>query len=384
MADLADLIRPGTTVALADGVGTPTGALPELTRAASAAGGVRLLLGWTLDALDGLDLAVFDRAATMLSGFALRRRVDAGVVGYIPVRMGALPALLRDVVRPDVLVASVVRHPDGHRFGSEVGWLRAAVDAGATIAGVERPELPACDAGPPLPAEKVQVIGTSPSPPIELPAAPVEEEHRVIGERVAALIPEGAVIQFGPGSIAEATCAALNRPVRVASGLLSDQVVDLDRRGLLVGQPSAAYLAGSAVLYEWADGRPILHPCEVTHNPRYLASLGGPFVAINTALAIDLDGQVNAETAGGSTIGGIGGHPDFTFSAAGLVGGLSIVALTTTSRRGEPTLVERLDGPVTTPGHDVDVVVSEHGAADLRGLTRGERRTAIARLWNRA
>ena len=381
MPALADLIRSGATVALGDGVGLPASMLPELSKAAAECGGVRLLLGWTLGGLDGLDVAAFDRVLTTMSGFAVRAMVDSGEIGSIPVRMGALPALLRDVVRPDVLVASVVPGRDGHRFGSEVGWLRAAVSAGAVVAAVERPGLPACDAGPPLPPEQVVVVATSDAPAMELPAPVVTDAHRTIGARVAALVPAGARLQFGPGTIGEATCAAVDRPVRVASGLLADPVVDLARRGLLIGLPSAAYLAGTGVLYGWADGKPILLPCDVTHLPD---RSDGPFVAVNTALEIDLDGQVNVETAGGSTIGGIGGHPDFAFAAAGQPGGLSIVALTTTARGGRPTLVDRLEGPVSTPGHDVDIVVTEHGAVDLRGLDRLERRRAISRLWERA
>ena len=380
MPALADLVRSGATVALSDGVGLPTSVLPELSEAAAEAGGVRLLLGWTLGALDGLDIASFARVLTTMSGFALRALVDQGDVGYIPARMGALPALVRDVLRPDVLVASVVPGRDGHRFGSEVGWLRAAVAAGAVVAAVERPALPACDAGPTLPPEQVVVVGASDAPAIDLPAPVVTDTHRAIGERVAALVPAGAHLQFGPGTIGAATCAALDRPVRVASGLLADPVVDLARRGLLIGRPSAAYLAGTGVLYRWADGQPILLPCDVTHSP---VRRDGPFVAVNTALQVDLDGQVNVETAGRSTIGGIGGHPDFAFAAAGQPGGLSVIAVATTSRGGRPTLVERLDGPVTTPGHDVDVVVTEHGAADLRGLDRLQRRRAISRLWER-
>jgi len=260
--------------------------------------------------------------------------------------------------------------------------MRAAVDAGATVAALERPRLPACDAGPPLPADRVVVVGSADAPAVEIPPAAIADEHRAIGERIARLVPEGAVIQFGPGTIAEAACAALDAPVRVASGLLSDPVVGLDQRKLLIGEPRAAYLAGTAVLYDWADGRPLLHPCDVTHDPGHLRSLGAPFVAINTALEIDHDGQVNVETAGHSTIGGIGGHPDFAYTGASAPGGLSIIAVTSRSRRGEPTLVERLEGPVTTPGHDVDVVVTEHGTADLRGLSRPERRAALARLWS--
>jgi len=378
---LEELIRPGSTVALADGVGTPAMLLGELSRVAARAGDVKLLLGWTLGSLDALDVGAFGRVSTTMSGFGLRKLVDAGAVSYLPVRMGSVPALVRDVLRPDVLVASVVRRDDGYRFGSEVGWLPAVVDAGAVVAAVERPALPACDAGPPLPADRVVVLGAADDAPFEIPPADVTDVHRTIGERIARLVPAGAALQFGPGTIAEAACAAIDVPVRVASGLLADPVVTLDRRGLLVGEPQAAYLAGTAELYSWADGRPVLHPCDVTHDPGRLSALGGPFVAINTALEIDVDGQVNVETAGGSTIGGIGGHPDFAYAAARLPGSLSVIAVTSTARNDRPTLVERLDGPVTTPSHDVDVVVTEHGAADLRGLDRRERRAAIARLW---
>lgn len=381
MPSLDDLIRPGSTVALADGVGTPAVLVGELSRSAARAGGVKLLLGWTVGPLDALDIGAFARVSTTMSGFALRNLVDDGAVSYIPVRIGSVPALVRDVLRPDVLVASVVRSDDGYRFGSEVSWLRAAVEAGAIVAAIERPALPACDAGPPLPVDRVVVIDTADDPPFEIPPSDLNDDHRAIGERVARLVPAGTVIQFGPGTIGEAACAAIDVPVRIASGLLADPVVALDRRGLLIGEPQAAYLAGTAELYAWADGRPLLHPCDVTHDPGRLGTLGPPLVAINTALEIDLDGQVNVETAGGSTIGGIGGHPDFAFAAARLPASLSVIALTSTSRNGRPTLVEHLDGPVTTPSHDVNVVVTEHGTADLRGLSRRERRSAIARLW---
>lgn len=367
-------------MAFADGVGSPLDVLRDLSSAAADAGGVRLLLGWTVAALDGLDPAVFERVTTIMSGFALRPLVDAGVVGYIPVRIGAVPALVRDVLRPDVVVASVVPGPDGYRFGSEVSWLRAAVEAGAVIAAVERPALPACDAGSPLPENQLAVISSSAQPPVALPVTTPGDAHKALGERVARLVPAGCRLQVGPGPLGSAVCDALTAPVRITAGLLADSVVNLDQRGLLLDPPTGAYLAGSELLYSWATGQPLLYPFDVTHDPARLGSRG-PFVAVNTALQIDLDGQVNVEQLSGSTVGGIGGHPDFAFAAAGSRGGLSVMALLTESR-GRSTLVERLDGPVTTPGHDVDVVVTERGSADLRGLDRRERRAAIAALWD--
>jgi acyl-CoA hydrolase len=101
---------------------------------------------------------------------------------------------------------------------------------------------------------------------------------------------------------------------------------------------------------------------------------------VNTALEIDADGQVNVEYVNGSTVAGVGGHPDYAFAAARSLRGVSVVAVPT-HRGPHRTLVERLSGPASTPAHDIDVVVTERGAADLRGLDRVERRRAIEALW---
>jgi acyl-CoA hydrolase len=117
----------------------------------------------------------------------------------------------------------------------------------------------------------------------------------------------------------------------------------------------------------------------VTHDPGRLRH-GLPLVAVNTGIEIDLDGQVNAEVAAGSWAGGVGGQPDYAAAASSSPNGLSVFALPSTAA-GRATLVRSLGGPVTTSGHDVDVVVTERGIADLRGLTRPQRRTALADLW---
>ena len=158
-------------------------------------------------------------------------------------------------------------------------------------------------------------------------------------------------------------------------------------RGLLLGTPSALALHGSRRLYDWADGlgragHGIVRPVEYTHDISRLSSDPGPLIALNTALEIDGSGQVNVEGVAGSAAGMIGGHPDFA-AAAARGPGLSVIALPA-SHRGRPTLVEHLGGPVTTPSHDVDVVVTERGTADLRGLGRRERERALAALWSGA
>jgi acyl-CoA hydrolase len=125
----------------------------------------------------------------------------------------------------------------------------------------------------------------------------------------------------------------------------------------------------------------VLHPIEFTHDPGRLSA--SPLFAVNTAVEIDTDGQINVEGTERAVVGGIGGHHDYAAAAARSVGGLSIIAVTTT-HRGRSTLVERLSRPVSTPSHDVDIVVTEHGIADLRGLDRPERTEALRAAWGSA
>jgi acyl-CoA hydrolase len=378
-ARIADLIRPGMTVAVGDGFGAPRAVSAELSRAAARAGGVRLILGWVPKADPGLDLAAFADVATFMPGWGLRDGVAAGLVRFPPVRLSAVPALLHGPWRPDLLVASLVPAGGGYAFGSEVSWQRAAIDAGATVAAVISRAAPRADAGQPLDPDRVVVVGEEKEPPGVLPDTPPKPEHEEIARRVAALIPAGVRLQVGPSPVGDALLRGLTVPVMIDSGLLPGSVVGLASRGLLIGEPVATYLAGGPRLYAWADGRAILHPIEHTHDLGRLSA--GPFIAVNTALEIDVDGQVNVEGTASAVLGGIGGHPDYAAAAARSIGGLSIIAVTT-SHNGTPTLVSRLSRPVSTPSHDIDIVVTDHGHCDLRGLSRPERHKALTNLWS--
>jgi acyl-CoA hydrolase len=341
---------------------------------------VRLILGWMPRADPGLEFAAFADVRTFMPGWGLRRSVDAGLVKFAPARLSAAPALLHGPWRPDLLIASVVPVPGGFEFGSEVSWQRAAIDAGALVAAVMSPRAPHADAGGPLPAGQVVVVAETGEPPAAMPEVTLGPAHRAIAALIAPLITPGARLQVGPSPVATALLREVAVPVRVDSGLLPDAVVELAERGLVVGEPVAAYLAGGPRLYRWADGRPLLHPIEYTHDLGRLSA--DPLFAVNTAVEIDFDGQVNVEGTATSVLGGIGGHPDYAAAATRSVGGLSIVAVPT-AHHGQPTMVERLSRPVSTPAHDVDVVVTERGLADLRGLSRPERYRALGRLWGR-
>ena len=367
-----------TRVAVADGVGGDPAAVAQALAMFDPVA-TDLLLGWVPEGqlLPGLER--YADVATVMGGFALRGPIDTGVVRYVTVRLGAVPALLQGPLRPDVLIAPVAPADGGFLLTTESAWLRAAIDAGAEVLGVERSGVPVLDAGPAIPLDRVRLVGRSSAPPTEVWWGEPQDIHRAVAERVVPLIPHGARVQYGPGPIGTAVIDAIACPVQIDTGMLSDAVVELDRRGFLLGRAYAPYSGGTRLLYDWAPGRAVVDRVEHTHDPVRLAG-APPLIAVNTALEVDPDGQVNVEAVGGSAVAGIGGHPDYAFGAARSTVGLSIVALPT--RRGSHcTLVERLAAPVTTPSHDVDVIVTEHGVADLRGLDRSGRRTALGALW---
>lgn len=383
MIALRDVIRPGMRVALADGIGAPLTVSAELSQVAREVGGVRLLLGWMPWLDEALDLSAFEDVTALMPGWGVRRPADAGLVRALPLRWSTVPALLNGPLRPEVLIVPVVPRADGTLgLGTEVSWMLAARDAGAKVLGIRASGRPDCSAEAELDPSEVTIIGEDPAPVASLEFTAPDDTHRLVGEQVARLVPAGSRIQVGPGALGTAILDAITEPVLVDSGLIPDAVVDLDARGLLLDTPVSTYLAGSRRLVEWAASRRPLRRVEYTHDLTRLSS-GTPFLALNTAIEIDLHAQVNVETAGGRTVSGPGGLPDYAAAAARSVGGLSIIALPAVHDR-RSALVDRLSGPVSTVGHDVDVVVTEHGSADLRGLTRTERADALAELWSKA
>lgn len=378
---VAQRIRPflarGARVAVADGAGSPIGLGRPLAYAARDVGGVQLLLGWSFRLPVPLDRDAFPEVRAIIGGYGLRRQFGDGV-HYLPVRLSAVPALLHSVLRPDVLLAGLRPGPRGLGFGSEVAWMQAAVDSGAQVLAEVNHGLPAASGEGALPATRVTVVDETDRPPLTLPPPSSDPVSDVLGRRVAELARPGAHVQFGPGGVGDAMLRALKVPVRVDSGIVSDAVLGLEARDLLVGEPLATYLAGTSAVYEWADERPMLARVEHTHDPSRLAA--APLLAVNTALEIDHSGQVNVEGFAGDVIAGVGGHPDYAGAAVRGRDGLSVVALPTV-RGGRKTLVKRLSAPASTTRSDVDVVVTELGTADLRGLSDAERARALAAVW---
>jgi hypothetical protein len=376
---------PGATVALGDGVGalrclddgSSVGAV--VSAVARDVGSIRLILGWVPTPLDDIEADAFAEVVALMPGWGVRTVLLSPTARFVPTRLSGIPALLAGMFRPDVLVTRVAERGGRLHFGTEVSWQRGLVDAGVPVLAILDDTSPCADAGPPLDPGVVQVCGRSSEGPARVPQKDPEPVHDALADAVLRFVPDGARLQYGPGQLGTALLRRVAVPLRIDTGLLTDAVVDMDKRGMLIDMPSATYLFGTQQLYDWADGKPILRGVDYTHDLTRL-SRGESLIAVNTAIEIDPFGQVNVEGRGEKIVGGIGGHPDYCTAARISRGGLSIIAVPTTVNGNSP-LVDQLSRPASTPAHDVDLVVTESGHADLRGADWSQRRRLIGALF---
>jgi len=378
-AAIAPHLADGCRVAISDGAGSPLSLGGALSDAVPGFENVSLLLGWSLRLPDDLELCRFGDVRALMGGYANRRLITDGQMRYVPARVSVMPALLAGPLRVDVLLAGVRRTRRGFVFATESSWLDAIVRCGARVLAQVNHGLPDASACDPIPDEQVVVIDEVDRPPIEQPISDIDAATSSIGRRVAALIPEGATIQFPPGRLGRAVLDALDVPVRVSSGVLTDPVVDLAERGLLLGTPRTAYVVGTQRLYQWVDGRSVVAPISETHDAFALAR--ERFFAVSTTLELDEYGQLNVQGLRHDVIAGVGGQPDFALAGAMSVEGLSIVATPTHDHHGRSILVGALSDPASTLRSDVDLVVTQHGCLDLRGLDDNARKALLTGHW---
>ncbi len=238
-----------------------------------------------------------------------------------------------------------------------------------------------------LEAEDIDILVRHDAPIIESrPAGTSDEVGRSIARRAAAYVSDGSTIQFGLGALPDAILEDLHdrTGLSVHSGMLSEACVDLFEAGAVEGSMVTAELVSTPRLSAWVDRNPavVMAPAAYTHGPGVLASLER-FVALNSTVEIALDGACNSEVVGDTRISGPGGAPDYAFGAGAAVGGRSVLALRSTAGRGAISRIVRslTDGaPTTIPGYLADVVVTEHGAAEVRGLPLDARSAALAAI----
>lgn len=268
-------------------------------------------------------------------------------------------------------------------FGPTADFAPTALHRCALKIGVINPSLPRLPGSPTVPLNVFDEIVELDSPLVEYAVrAPGPVETRIIAH-VAALIPNGATVQAGIGRLGDALWVGLvgKEGLSLHSGMICDPVADLIRQGLFQ-RVTTGSLLGSRTFYTEAADLPGIEmaPAIQTHDIARLAAIPG-FVALNSAIEVDLLGQVNAEWVDGEAISGPGGLPDFIGGARRSPSGLPIIALGSTAKGGAVSrIVPRLTVPKTLSADEVGIVVTEHGAVDLRPLAGEVRAMALIEL----
>jgi acetyl-CoA hydrolase len=387
--DLVSLIKPGSLVLVGQGTSEPRTLTRALLRLRHEIPGLRVFLGAVFSdtfapaATDGLALAGYGA----IGGAAALTK--AGRLDILPLPYSRLPAHFTQERVPDAVLLSMSRASAGLSFGLVNDYVAAAARRAPLVIAEVNAQAPWTHGSEAMDTLRLDHIVESDEVPVELQAARVGEVERRIGEHVASLIPDGATIQIGIGAIPDAILAALggHRDLGFHSGMLSDRVVDLVEAGIItnarksfdVGVTVGGTLFGTRRLNRFAHQNPLVRvvPTVQSHGAACVSRLA-KFRALNSAIEIDLTGQVNAEEIKGRYVGAVGGQPDFVRGALAAPGGRSIIALPATAMGGAASrIVALLSGPVTSPRSDADLVVTEHGVAELRGKSLRERAGAL-------
>lgn len=268
-------------------------------------------------------------------------------------------------------------------FGPTIDFPPTALERCAIKIGVINPSLPRLPGSPTAPVSVFDELIELDTPLVEYAVRAPGTVETLIIEHVVTLIPNGATLQAGIGRLGDALWVGLagKEGLALHSGMICDPVAALIRQGVFA-QVTTGSLLGSRAFYAEAADLPgvVMAPALETHDVARLAMIP-TFVAVNSAIEVDLLGQVNAEWVDGEAISGPGGLPDFIGGARRSPGGLPIIALGSTAKRGAISrIIPRLDVPPTLPASEVGIVVTEHGAVDLRALQGEARAMALIEI----
>ncbi len=378
---------------------TPQALLAELDDQRHHFSRVDLVCGYLIEAPPLLAHAgePFHLTATQATP-AMRATGERGALHVLPARYSDHAALLAPggPLPVDVALLHVSAPGPGGKFSlgvaTGVAWHLAA-QAPLVIAQVN-PQMPYCFGDAELDRDAFDLLVDVDEPLIEMAPARVDPVMAAVAAGAAALVPDGATVQFGIGALPDGVLGALGdrRELGIHSGMLSRACIDLvesgvvtnTRKGVDEGVSVAAEVIGDRELFDWVDRNPRcrLVRASVSHGAASLSRLAG-FVAINGAIEVALDGSVGSEVVGGRIVSGPGGLPDFTFAASLDGGGRSIIALPSVAGRDRISrIVGRIQppAPTTLPAYLADRVVTEHGVAELRGRDLAEREAALVAI----
>jgi len=391
--NLSAFLRSGDHIVWGQACGEPTTLVEALIAQAETIGRLSAFAATSFSGI--LDARAAERLNLSSMGAigALRTIAATGRLGIVPCHVSQVgPMIEQGLIGCDVAFVQVSA-PDAngnHSFGLISDFVQAAVNKARVVIAEVNERVPFTLGDTMLPATRIDCAVRVARSPVEVLPAQIGETDLAIAQSAAAYIEDGAVLQVGIGAVPDAILRLLHdrRDLGVHSGMIGDGLVDLVEAGALTnarkpidpGVSITGALVGTRRLYDFADRNPQIgmRSSAYTHDAAVLSRLTR-LVTINSAIEVDLTGQVNAEQNGTHYLGGTGGQVDYVRAGSRSPGGRSIIALPATARGGKVSrIVAALTGPVTTARSEVDVIVTEFGAAELKGHTLVERARRLA------
>ena len=331
--------------------------------------------------------------ATMFAGAGTRDAIAQKRADFLPIYYYQYPDYVRKVLKPDVAILHV-SPPDAHgwcSFGVTVDYQQAAAETARLVVAQVNRRMPRSLGPSRIHVTQIHALAEVDQPLPTIPRAVIGPVERAIGSNCAALIRDADCLQLGIGAIPDAVLAQLGdkHDLGIHSEMLSDSVAGLMDSGVItnrskqmdVGASTATFAMGTESLYRFLHDNPAVNmaPVDYTNDPRIICQQDN-MVTVNSALEIDLWGQVTSDAIGGQQYSGVGGQADFVRGANMSRGGRNIIILPATASGGRisricPRLPE--DTPVTTNRFDVDYVVTEYGTARLWGRSNAQRAEAL-------
>jgi 4-hydroxybutyrate CoA-transferase len=386
-------IRSGDHVWIHSGCSNPEELVSAMVGRAGELEGVELSHILTLGTAEYVrpEYAGSFRHRALFTGPNVRDAVNEGRADFVPVHLHQIPRLIHDrILQVDVALIHI-SPPDEHGFcsyGVEVGCTKAAAERARTVIALVNKRMPRALGDAFINVSKLTHVVEVDRDPLAISmSAPLTETARGIGQNVAAIIEDGATLQMGIGEIPDAVLLHLKdkRNLGIHTELFSDGLVDLVESGVVTneektlhrGKTIASFGLGGRRTFEFIDNNPFVefHPIDYVNDP-YVISQNEKMVAINSALAVDITGQVCADSLGSAIYSGFGGQVDFIRGAARSKGGKPIIAMPSVACQGTVSricdVLAEGSGVVTTRA-DVHYVVTEHGVASLFGKSLRER-----------
>jgi 4-hydroxybutyrate CoA-transferase len=399
--DAVKAIKSGNRIFLTGNVSVPQTVLAALVEYAPQLQNVEICQALTVGPADYVDPAMEGhlRVNSIFISDNIRKAVHEGRADFTPVLLSEYPLLFKRGLLPLDVALIHVSPPDEHGFcslGVEVGLTKTAAESAKIIIAEVNEQMPRTLGDSFIHVSRLNYIVPVDYPIAELPMGESEPSDVVqkIAGYIAELIPNGATMQLGIGAIPDAVLKFLfdKKDLGIHTELFSDGVIDLVNAGVLTnaqktlhpGKIVAGFMLGTKQLYDWADDNPLieLHRTEYVNDPFVIAQ-NERMVAINSAIEVDLTGQVCADSIGPKLYSGVGGQLDFVYGASRSKGGVPIIALPSTNTMRDGTVLSKIAsllkygaGVVTTRNH-VRFIVTEYGVADLYGKTIRNRATQL-------